>query len=152
MIPSRGRSPEESRGYTMCAPHPGIRLLGRVALNYAKGCHHSTPSDCTQRSESVILMWTYQSLYHPPTGARVSPELSGYRSRWKCHGLSLRSPKLCYWPFWVELQQESSCTVLFELIEWDQVWCWSKGKLYSLIREWRELQACALESRLSWTD
>lgn len=42
-----------------------------------------------------------------------------------------------YWPSWVGLQQRSFCPVLLLSVEGDWVQVRSKGKLYSLIREWR---------------
>ena len=42
-----------------------------------------------------------------------------------------------YWPSWVGLQQRSFCPVLLLSIEGDWVQFRRKGKLYSLIREWR---------------
>ena len=48
VIPSRGPSADAPRGYTVCAPHPGIGFLGTVALNSAEGyrrCNLSVNSE-----------------------------------------------------------------------------------------------------------
>lgn len=76
MTSSNGSQSTLTWDYTMCTPHLGMELLGTVALNSTKGFWHPTPSEGRQRLESVILMWTSQSLHHPPTGAKVSPEPS----------------------------------------------------------------------------
>lgn len=64
-----------------------MELLGTVALNSTKGCWHPTPSECRQRSGSVILMWTSQSLHRPPTGAKWAQSLVN-RCRQKGRGPS----------------------------------------------------------------
>lgn len=42
-------------GWAIYAPHLGIGLLERVALNLAEGCCPSTLSGCTQKPGSIIL-------------------------------------------------------------------------------------------------
>ena len=63
----------------------------------------------------------------------------------------IRVTKICYWHFWVQCQQRSSCSVLFKSIEGDQVRFRSKGKFDSWIKEWRGASSCSTEYTLSPT-
>ena len=78
LIISKECSPDDSRGYAVWEPHPGIRLLGRVVLN-SLNCCCSNLSECTQRPEAVIPRQTFKAytIHGLEPWAPTSPELSG---------------------------------------------------------------------------
>ena len=71
----------------MCTPHLGIELLGTVALNSTQSCCHPTPSECRQRAESVIFMWTSKASIILPLEPRRAQSLVN-RCRHKGRGPS----------------------------------------------------------------
>lgn len=59
-----------------------------------------------------------------------------------------RSARKAKSPQFVPGPQQGTCLVLLVPIEWEQICFITKGRLYSLIKEWR-VQACTLERMLS---